>query len=163
MRKELQQLTLLNNVPLDKALIRLVSSGILARAGRYFAVNLGSEFAQSIIALCSKQHVLLKKIPLRVYFLVVDFVFQASTFRGVEVYLFGSYSKLVFSERSDVDIAVIISGEVRIKNALTTLSANLGASYGKEVQLHFFHKKAFYGSRKDPLVRGIMQHGVRLI
>ena len=162
-RKELKELTRLNNVPLDKAMLRLVSSGVLSKRGTY-SVNMESEWAETIIPLCAKQHTQLRRIPLMVYFLISDFVFQASSFKGIELYLFGSYSKLVFSEKSDIDVAVLTLQNVKVvKGQLLALAEKLGKSYGKEVQLHFFDKKSFYSNKKDPLVSEIIKNGVLLI
>ena len=162
-RKELKELTRLNNVPLDKALLRLSNSDVLRKKGTYF-INMENQYAEAIIELCSKQHTQLKRIPLKVYFLITDFAFQASLFKGIELYLFGSYSKLVFSEKSDIDIAVLTLQNAKpIKGLLLALAEKLGKSYGKEVQLHFFDKKSFYSNKKDPLVSEIIRNGVHLI
>ena len=162
-RKELKELTRLNNVPLDKALLRLVSSGVLRKKGTY-SLNMENESTEVLMMLCSKQHIHLKRIPFKVYFLILDLVFQASLLKGVEIFLFGSYSKLVFSEKSDIDIAVLTLQNAKpIKGLLLALAEKLGKSYGKEVQLHFFDKKAFYSNKKDPLVSEIIRNGVRLI
>ena len=162
-RKELKELTRLNNVPLDKALLRLVSSGMLSKRGTY-SVNIENEWVETLIRLCSKQHIQLKRIPLKVYFIIADFVFQASSFKGIELYLFGSYSKLVFSEKSDIDVAVLTLQNAKVvKGQLLALAEKLGKSYGKDVQLHFFDKKAFYSNKKDALVSEIIKNGVLLI
>ena len=162
-RKELKELTRLNNVPLDKALLRLVSSGVLSKRGAY-SVNMENEWAETLIRLCAKQHTQLRRIPLNVYFLIADFVFQASSFNGIELYLFGSYSKLVFSEKSDIDVAVLtLQNAKAVKGRLLALAEKLGKNYGKEVQLHFFDKKGFYKNRRDPLVAEIIRNGIRLL
>ena len=161
-RKELKELTLLNNVPLDKALLRLVGSGVLSKKGAYF-VNMESEHAETFIPLCAKQHAQLRRIPFNVYFLVLDFVFQASLLKGIELYLFGSYAKLVFSEKSDIDVAVLTLQGSSVKPALSALAEKLSKSHGKELQLHFFDKKGFYSSKKDPLVSEIIRNGIRLV
>ena len=162
-RKELKELTGLNNVPLDKALLRLVGSGVLRKKGAY-SLNMENESAEILMMLCSKQHIHLKRIPFKVYFLILDLVFQASLFKGVEILLFGSYSKLVFSEKSDVDVAVLtLQNAKAVKGQLLALAEKLGKNYGKEVQLHFFDKKNFYSNKKDLLVSEIIKNGVRLI
>ena len=162
-RKELKELTRLNNVPLDKALLRLVGSGVLNRK-RTYSLNMENEYAETLIRLCSKQHIQLKRIPLKVYFIIADFVFQASLFKGVKIFLFGSYSKLVFSDKSDIDVAVLTLQNAKpIKGLLSALAEKLSKSYGKEVQLHFFDKKAFYSNKKDPLMSEIIKNSVHLI
>ena len=163
-RKELKERTILNNVPLDKALQRLLSSKLLIKEGTYYSLNFESEYAKYFIAICAKQHKQIRRLPLKIYFLLLDFIFQASLCKSIEVYLFGSYSKLVFSEKSDVDIAVLTSPNAKeAKGALLAAAAKFGKSYDKEVQLHFFDRKSFYSNKRDPLVAEIIRNGIRLI
>jgi len=83
--------------------------------------------------------------------------------RGAEFYLFGSYSKLVFGEKSDVDVAALTTQTKDVKAVLSKLALKLSKTYGKELQLNFFDKKAFLSSKKDPLVSEILRNSVCLI
>lgn len=103
----------------------------------------------------------MKSLPLKVYFLIADLVSALSKKKGMETYLFGSYSKLIFTEESDIDIAVLSTSID--KKAIGKEAEKLEKSYGKKVQMHFFDKKAFYSNKKDPLVREILKNGVKLI
>ena len=161
-RNELKEFTQLNNVTLDKALLRLVSSGVLGKNRTYY-LNIENEASEILVKLCAREHIRFKRIPFKAYFMIVDLVFQASLFNGIEFYLFGSYSKLVFSEKSDVDVAVLTTQTKDVKAVLSKLASKLSKSYGKELQLHFFDKTSFYRSKKDPLVSEIIKNGVRLI
>lgn len=161
-RKELKELTLLNNVPLDKALLRLVNSGLLVK-NKLYSLNIENEHSETLVRLCSREHTRLKRIPFKVYFMIIDLVFQASLFKGLELYLFGSYSKLVFSEKSDVDVAILTTQAENVKIVFSKLALKLSRSYGPELQLHFFGKKSFYRNKKDPLVSEIIKNGIKLI
>ncbi len=163
-RKEIKEKTKLNNIPLDEALLRLTSSKLIGKEGNYYSINFENEFSRKLIELCSKQQKKLKSLPTNVFFLLVDFVFQASLQKGTEAFLFGSYSKLIFHDKSDVDIAIVSPASQKTnKDAFEKLSEKLEELYKKQIQLHFFEKDTFYRNKKDPLVKEILKNGVRLI
>lgn len=161
-RNELKQRTALNNVPLDKALNRLVTSGIIKKEGTYYCLNFENEYSKALIETCAKQHRQMKRLPLKVYFSLADIIMQASSLKNVEVYLFGSYSKLVFSEKSDIDLAILLSRQIYKKDLLKAVK-KAEKTYGKRVEPHFFEKKRFYKNKKDPLVNEILKDGIKLI
>ncbi len=77
-----------------------------------------------------------------------------------EIWLFGSYSKLVFNEKSDVDIAFLISDKID-KEKIRKYLRKIEKHYEKTIEEHFFEKKVFYKNKKDLLVKEIIQHGIR--
>jgi len=177
-RNEIKERVVLNNVPLDKAISRLLASGVVRKEGSLYSLNFENSYSKMLIDVCRRQHVQLKKLPLKVYFLLADLALHVSSVRGVEVYLFGSYSKLVFTERSDVDIAFLLPKQHRDtpdackrplspassgRDSLLKLAAKAGEAYGMNVEPHFFEKSGFYANRKDPLVKEILKNGVRIV
>ncbi len=161
-RTEIKDRTKLNNVPLDKALPKLLSSGMLARNRNYYSVNFDKPLSKTMIEICSKQYRELKEIPFDVYLLILDIAEKLSSCRDVDAYLFGSYSKLVYTEKSDVDIAVLTTGNFE-KKKIAKEAGKLEKIYKKEVEIHYFDKAKFYKNKGDPLVRGILKDGVKLI
>lgn len=161
-RKDLQERAVMNNVPLDKALGRLSASGMVKKESSYYAINFESEHAEAFIAICAKQHRQLKQLPLKVYFVLSDIVFQLSLLKGIELYLFGSYSKLIFTEKSDVDIAFLTTKQTK-SGIISKSIEKIAKAYSKNVEIHFFDKKAFYSNKKDPLIGEIIRNGMRLI
>lgn len=160
-RNEIKGKTNLNNVPLDEGLVRLLNSKILKKEGNYYSLDFENEYSQKFTDICSRQHKQMKSLPLSAYFLLADFVFSMSLHKGVETYLFGSYSKLIFTGKSDIDIAIL---EPKINRApAERIIRKLERAYGTRIQAHYFDKKAFYRSKKDPLVREITKNGIRLI
>ncbi len=159
-RKELKEKTLLNNVPLDKALARLAYSKILLLEKSFYFLNISSEAAKLLIQLAKKQFIELREIPLSVYFLLSDLAYYLSSQKGCDVYLFGSYSKLVYKEGSDVDIA-IVSDSIDKKFVRKIIIA-LEKIYKKKIEVHFFERK-FYKNKSDPLVKEILRNGVRIL
>ncbi len=96
------------------------------------------------------------------YYLILDIVAALSHFKGIEVYLFGSYAKLIYTEKSDVDIAIVHLKEFRHKEAIIKLISKIEKAYDKKVEVHYFEKESFYRNKKDLLVKGILNDGIRL-
>lgn len=161
-RTEIKEKTQLNNVPLDKALSNLASSGIIKREKNYYFLNLDNEYTRKILEITSKQYKQLKELPLAVFYLLVDMVSSFSLFKETEVFLFGSYAKLIHKENSDVDIAFIYQKEPDKKKITKTIN-KLERNYNKTVEIHYFEKKSFYRNKKDLLVQDILKNGVKLI
>lgn len=160
-RKEIKEKTRLHNVPLDKALSILLSTKLLIKERNHYALNLENEYTKQLVELCRKQYQRLRELPLEVFYLLVDLAAVLTLQKGVEAYLFGSYAKLVYHEKSDVDIAILYSKELN-KQQLAALIAKLMKTYHKKLELHYFERAAFYKNKKDPLVKGILKDGVGL-
>lgn len=162
-RKELQERTRMNNVTLDNALRTVLNSGIVKKKKRHFFLNLENDYSKPLSDIVLRQYRELKEPPLDAYFSIIEMVAFLSRFGGVDVYLFGSYSKLVFKETSDIDIALVSDsiGE-KEKKAIVKAMQKIEKRHGKTVEMHYFGTN-FYKNRKDPLVKDIMTNGVRLI
>jgi len=161
-RTQIKEKTLLNNVPLDKALTKLLRTNVLRNDNNIYRINFENEYSKKVLEIISKQHKELKELPLNVYFLIIDLVDSLSAMKSIEIYLFGSYSKLVYREKSDVDIAVL--GPPNLDMAmLSKISKKLEKNYGKHVEIHDFIKGDFYKNKKDPLVKEILINCIRLI
>lgn len=161
-RKEIKQKTCLNNVPLDSALIKAIKVGIIKREGNYYSVNFLSDESKIIIQLLSRQYKQLKEIPFDVYLMLSDISYRLSFSKEAEAYLFGSYSKLVYREGSDVDIAILTTKKFGKKNFEKEIS-RIEKLYKKKIETHYFDKQSFYKNKKDPLVKEIIKNGVRII
>lgn len=160
-RKEIKEKTRMNNIPLDSALSRLVNSEVVNKERNFYHINLENKNSEQIINMISSQHKQLKNLPLDVYFLLTDAVTELSSFKGIEIWLFGSYSKMIYKENSDIDIAVIESNAD--KERIKKIFRKLEKQYAKVVEEHFFERDGFYKSKNDPLVKDILQNGIRLI
>ncbi len=161
-RKEIKERTRLNNIPLDKTLLKLLSGKILKKEGNLYMLNFENKNTKKMMELISKQYINLKELPFDVYLLLLDITSEFSIIKGVEIYLFGSYSKLIFNENSDVDLAILTTDnldKMKIKRKVRKMEK----LYGKSVELHFFAKKLFYKNKKDPLVKEILKNGLKLL
>lgn len=161
-RNEIKEKTKLNNVPLDKALLRLLYSKILKKEENFYKINFQNENAKKIIEISSGQYKDLKELPFDIYLLLLNMVSEFSIIKGIEVYLFGSYSKLIYNDKSDVDIAVLTPERFN-KKGIQKTTQKLEKIYKKNIETHFFMKKLFYKNKKDPLVKEIIKNSIRLI
>lgn len=161
-REEIKEKIRLNNVPLDKALAKLVNCRILKAEKSLYGLDFESENAKKIVEIASKQYRELRDIPLDVFLLLTDLVDALSAIKGIELHLFGSYAKLIYREKSDIDVAVILDRMPKGLN-LASLSQKLEKTYGKRVQIHDFEKVPFYKNKNDPLISDILRNGVRLL
>ena len=160
-RKEIKEKTKLNNVPLDVSLARLLKSEILKKEG-YYSVNFENDYGKNILQLASKQYKQLKELPFDIYLLLVDVAYIASGVKEAEAHLFGSYSKLVYKEGSDIDIALLITKKFN-KVSFEKQVNKIKKVYRKNVEIHYFDKFDFYKNKKDPLVTEVLKNGIRLI
>ena len=155
-RNEIKEKTKLNNVPLDNALSKLINTGLLKKEKRMYSINYNNSLIKLIIGIVSQQYKELKEIPLNVYFLIIDLVSDVKLIKS-EVYLFGSYSKLIYNENSDIDIAILD------KFADKLLIKKLEEKYAKKIEVHTFDKSEFYKNKKDPLIKEILKNGIKLL
>jgi DNA polymerase sigma len=85
----------------------ILNSKIIKKERRLLSLNLENEKARAIVNIIAREYKELKELPLQVYFSLIDVVHFLSRFKELDVYLFGSYAKLIFNEKSDIDLAVI--------------------------------------------------------
>ncbi len=161
LRKELKEKTKLNNINLDKVINILINSDLIKKEKRFFSLNLDN--AKFIIELVSNEYKRLKELPFYVYFSIIEIVFFLSKLKKIDVYLFGSYAKLIFKDTSDIDIA-IVSDKIndKGKKELNKIIGKLESKYKKNIEIHYFTKD-FYKNKKDPLVKEILRNGIKLV
>lgn len=160
-RKVLKEKTMLPNIVLDKTLSKLLNFKILAREKSLFSLNFKNNYVKKAIEIIAENYNKLKQLPLREYFIIIEVSDELSKIKGAEdAYLFGSYAKLIFTEKSDIDIAVI-SESINKKDVEKAIK-KLEKRYKKTIEVHYFSRK-FYINRKDALVKEILQHGVKII
>ncbi|MBI3190393.1 nucleotidyltransferase domain-containing protein [archaeon] len=161
-RKEIKEKTKIHNVTLDNTLSRLVSSDVIKKEKGFYFVNFENPYTEQIISITSFHYKQLKNLPLDVYLLLTDMIDEMSTAKGIEVWLFGSYSKMVYSDKSDIDIALLVPQDFNKKH-IKKIIENLEKHYGKMIEEHFFDVNSFYKNKKDPLVKDILKNGIKLI
>ena len=157
LRNDLKERTKLNNVNLDNAINALLNSNLIKKEKRFLYFNLDN---RPILDVVFQQYKELKQIPLNIYFLIIDFIFFLNKSKNIDVYLFWRYSKLIFKEGSDVDLAVI--SDRADKKKINNITRKLESKYNRKIEVHYFEKN-FYKNKKDPIVNEIIKNGVKLI
>lgn len=160
-RKIIQEKTGINNIILDKIINQLINFRLLSKEKNLLFLNFKNPEVGEIIELMTENHNKLRQLPLKEYFMILDILEELSIIKGInDVYLFGSYSKLVFNENSDIDFA-IISNDID-KKLINRKILKMEKWFKKKIEIHFFTKE-FYKNKRDPLVKEILKNGVKLI
>lgn len=161
-RNDIKGRTMLNNLPLDNAMDILLHNGILSREKRLYLLNFENSAATQMVDLFKKEHARFKQIPLGIYYILVDLSYLLSNIDKIEkLYLFGSFAKLIYTEKSDIDLAVVLKEERKetIGN-IKKDAAKVERKYNKPIELHFFVVKDM--SRNDSLIKEIKKNGIIL-
>lgn len=158
-RSEIKEKTELNNVVLDSALSELLAFKMIKIDKKIYSLNLDNEFMNKIINEIKEK---MAGLPLKIQFMIIDFINSTLHFRGIEkIILFGSYAKLIYSEKSDIDIAVVFKDNAhknKYEKKISIISEKLSKKHKREIQEHLFiiddlkHKE-------DPLIKDILRNG----
>ncbi len=162
-RKEIKEKTEMNNVPLDNALNKLLSLGIIRQEKNLLMLNPEDEFKE-IINRIRKEFVELN-LPLRIFYIVAEISNKLSEISWIKnIYLFGSYAKLIYHEKSDIDLAIILDNKIKnkekIEKNINKIIEKLNRKNKRKIEVHFFLEKDM--KAKDPLIKDILR-GRKLI
>jgi predicted nucleotidyltransferase len=163
LRKEIKEKTEMNNVPLDKTLIKLSNLKMIRKGKNLFELN--PEFINGEIYKKTRKEFLYFNLPLRIYFILLEICSNLLEIKGIkEVYLFGSYAKLIYSDKSDIDLAVIFNNKTKknreIEKRIEKMAGKIGRKNRQEIEIHFFIEKDM--KEKDPLIKDILRNGKKL-
>ena len=161
-RKEIKEKTMLNNVPLDNVLNSLLNNKILIKEKRFINLNFENKDLKAILNTIKKEHLRFKEIPLKIYYMLLDVsAILSYTPIIIKVYLFGSYAKLIYTDKSDIDLAVVLEkGHKDIVNKIKKSIRRIEKKYDKNLELHFYEKRDM--KQKDPIIKEILRNSVEL-
>jgi len=162
-REEIKEKTNMNNVPLDSALNTLLNLKIININKKIYSLNLNNSLIQYIL----KEKNKLSNIPLRIQYIIIEFIEKISKLRQIsKVMLFGSYSKLIFTEKSDIDMAIIFSNGIKEKNKtekkILEYEESISKKYKTNIQTHFFIESDLK-HKEDLLIKDILRNGIDLL
>ena len=115
---------------------------------------------KTMLEIIKKEHQRFKEIPVSVYDVLIDFSYALSSLKKIEqVYLFGSYAKLIYTQKSDIDLAIVLEKEDKksIQNIKKQVE-KLEKKYNKIIETHFFTAKDM--KNKDPLIKEIQRNSI---
>jgi len=152
------------NLPLDNSLTELLTLKIIKEKNRLYSLNLESLFVKKLLEEIKEKFF---NLPLKIQFVILDFISNISKIKNIkEIILFGSYSKLIYSDKSDIDLAIIFYDKIKNKDKtekkVSLIAEKISKKYKKEIQEHFFSEKELE-NKKDPLIIDIKKNGRALI
>ena len=167
-RKEIKNKTEMNNLPLDSSLTKLIKTQILKKENNLFELNpsLPKNKAELINLLKLEKEKFIS-LPLKIYSILLDISEKLSEIKSIKnVFLFGSYAKLIYSEKSDIDLAIIFfekaknreKEEKKIKNIIKRIEERAK----KKIEAHFFSEQDME-YKKDPLIKDISRNSRQVI
>jgi predicted nucleotidyltransferase len=159
-RKDIFEKTEINNVPLDSSLTELSNFKLILFKDKLYSLNLENNLVKEIMSEISE----LKSLPLKVQFIVLEFIGKIIKLKGIKkIILFGSYAKLIYSEKSDIDIAIIHDFKKEgIKKKISLVADKIGRKHKKKIEEHFFSEKDMK-HKEDPLIKDILRNGRVLV
>lgn len=153
-RKEIKEKTEMNNVPLDKTIIKLKSLRLITENKKLYSLNFNIEKNKEIFGIISSEYNYFN-IPYKIFNILVEVVEKLSKNKGVKsAILFGSYAKLIHVKNSDIDIAVIMKSKTR--KQIEKIKKEID-KFDDKTELHFFEEKDL--KEKDPLIKDILKNG----
>lgn len=159
LRKEIKEKTEINNVPLDASLAELLNLKMIMKKGKIYSLNLENNLVSQIFEELKE----MSYIPLKIKFMLNDFVFYVSKIKGINnIILFGSYAKLIFSDKSDIDIVVICESKSEMESKVVPIADRLSKEYKKNIHVNFFSEQDLK-HKKDPLIKDILRNGKRIL
>ena len=161
-RSQIKEKTVMNNVPLDNALAKLLTSKLLTKDNNVYRINQDNKTSRRILKVVSKQHKDLNNIPLNIYFSIIDLVDNLASMKKIDVYLFGFYAGSDKGENSIIDIALLVPKKTGLKQ-LNKITEKVEKNYGKKIKIHEFSKDDFYKNKTEPVIKDILQNGIRLM
>jgi len=154
----------MNNIPLDNGLRKLLNNGIIIKSGNLLTLNpYETENAKRIKeVILSEYKYNFNSLPLRIFYAIIEMSNKLSEINEIKrVILFGSYAKLIYSEKSDIDIAVVFGNKAKNKKIAEKMTIKIAEKIreksGKKIELHFFLEKDL--KEKDPLIKDILKNG----
>ena len=162
-RKELKEKTKMNNVPFDNSLNVLIKIRILKKEKKFIIINFENEEFRDILD-SIKREFLKFNLPYKIFNIIIEISNILLKEKYIkEVILFGSYAKLIYSEKSDIDLAIIIANKKKnIEKRLENKIKKIVVKYKKKIELHFFSNDDLK-HKEDPLIKDIIRNGKMVI
>ena len=165
-RIEIKEKTQMNNIPLDIALRKLKSLKFIEENKNLYLLNFKVEENKEIFELISEEYKSLN-LPYKIFNILVEISDKLSRIQELKsVILFGSYAKLIHTEKSDIDLAIIL--ENKLKNEQKTEKrieqeiAKISKNYQKQIELHFYKQRDIEHNKSDPIIKDILRNSKKI-
>jgi predicted nucleotidyltransferase len=167
-RKEIKEKTGMNNVPLDKALKKLLKTEMLKEEKNLLGLNPAEpEEAKKLKEIITADYRdKLNFVTLKIFYIILEASDKLSCIKEVkELVLFGSYAKLIYSEKSDIDFAVFLDKKIKNKEKterkILKEMSKIEKRHKKKIEIHFFSEED-KKHKEDPLIKDILKNGRKI-
>jgi len=159
-RKEIKEKLAMNNLPLDESLLQLLNLKIIKKEKNLYFLDVENLVVEQILNEIKDKFA---GLSLKVQTILIESVSEISKLRGIKnIILFGSYAKLIFTEHSDIDLAVILEKNKKTEKKILAISEKISEKYKKNVHINFFDDRELK-NKKDSMIKDIRQNGRELI
>lgn len=163
-RKEIKEKTEMNNLPLDAVIHKLIALKILKEKNKLYALNFENNEIQTLLTEMKKEYDEFH-LPHKIFNILIEISERIIRKKSVlRLILFGSYAKLIYTNTSDIDIAVICSDALKhptiIEKEIKKDISNIEKKHKQKVEVHLFLEKDL--KREDPLIKDIIRNGKTL-
>ena len=164
-RKEIKEKTNLNNVPLDESIAKLALLQIIKKEKSKYSLNLEYEPTKKFVELIKAEYNKYS-ISYEIFIILLETIDKLSRYRQIQnIILFGSHAKLIHTDRSDIDIAIISSEKIndKVKKRIINTIEQISKKENKKIDSQFFTHKEIKENSSDPLIKDIVRNGKSLL
>ena len=167
-KEDIKSITSLGGNSLFNSLNLLVKNDIVnvKKKGKrsYYNLNLANSYSKKIVEIADLERRELNAMDIKITIMLREYVRKIVDLIEVKnIYIFGSIVKNSYSEKSDIDIAIIVNSKLSIKERveLEKVGESIEKRFGREIQQHIFTIEEFEG--KNKLIEQIHRDGIKLI
>ena len=156
-RKEIKDITKLDNASLDKVLRKLIFHKIIKKEKRIIKMNFDNPETGMILDLLEQIKKKLNHPTYDLLLIITEFLHFIEFAEIDSIYLFGSHAKKTTSPNSDIDIAIFSDEKLN----LIKEEEKIEEKFGKELQLHYFKTEEL--KHRNKLIENILKDGVKIL
>ncbi len=169
-RKEIRTLTNAGNKVISKFLLLLEKNQLVTvtKIGKtnHYKINMSNPFTEHILKLIKQEKNELNNPDFTILNILRDFTYELTNtdLENIDsIILFGSHAKRTATDKSDIDVAVILNKKnPNTELLITEIIENIKKRYKKEIQPHYYHKTEFEKD-KSKLAQEIRKDGIQLL
>ncbi len=166
-RKDIQEKTKMNNIPLDNAIQKLLTLKLINKNKQFYFLNFNIEENKRIFSIISDEYKYFN-LSHQIFNILIEISDILSKIKEIKsVVLFGSFAKLIYTENSDMDIAVILDNKIKnmqkTEKTIKDRIIKIAKKNRKEIELHFFMQKDLQIGKSDPLIKDIIKNGKEIL